>query len=77
MNCNCYQKFEEKLREHTGDPKASLSSGFVEVENELKHVPVITAYYRDKKKNGELKNMRVAHDNIIAKYCPFCGKPVV
>jgi hypothetical protein len=67
----------------TGDEKADLNYGLVYVENEidgtkteqLKMLPVITAQYRDKKKDGTLKDKPTDH-NMMASHCPFCGEKV-
>lgn len=85
MNCDCIEQFQTKLREHTGDTKAGLSSGFVMVNREIdgktqlgmEFVLMMTAFYRDKKKDGSLKEKSTPHYNIIVKFCPFCGKKLM
>jgi hypothetical protein len=70
----------QKLREHTGDPEACYPDSFVTItekigdknKNSIKVVPVMTAYYRDKKQDGTLAKRVIPHEISIG-YCPFCG----
>jgi hypothetical protein len=81
MNCGCYERVKQKLREKTGDENTDLNYGFVELGKEiegkqlLELAPIITASYRDKKKDGTFKK-KMTNLNIIASFCPFCGTKI-
>lgn len=75
MNCKCYEIFQEKLRDHTGDPEAKIELGFALIGNKFVGLPVIPAIFRSKKSNGELK-LKPEKQTVFGNYCPFCGKEV-
>ena len=79
--CDCYTRINTKLKEISGDASAGLNYGWVDHEEiidgkkqlSLKMAPIITAQWRDKKKDGTLKDKPTDH-NMIASFCPFCGE---
>lgn len=77
MKCNCLKEVEGKLKKVTGDPEAKIETSLIinEEKNRLEtRIPIIVSY-RQKKKDGELKQ-KPERSHITAGYCPFCGEKV-
>jgi hypothetical protein len=72
MNCDCFKKVEESLKERMNDPFAQLIRGCVLVGAVMTAVPFVPVEYRDVKKDGTLEDEATRH-GLVASFCPFCG----
>ena len=69
MKCNCVEKINEKLREQTGDPEASISVMFGVDLSSMVYIPY---NYRTKKKDGTF-SQKEKEGKLALNKCPFCG----
>jgi hypothetical protein len=76
MTCDCYENMEKNLVEVSGDKNARIEKGFVLIASRMETVPLVPAFFKEKKKDGSLK-VHPSKQNLLANYCPFCGKKAV
>lgn len=70
MACDCLKRIRELLRQKTNE-SAEVNSAFME-DGTIR--VVITGYYHKKNSKGEYQQ-KWSEANLLAEYCPFCGKP--
>lgn len=70
MACDCIKNFEKLLKEKLNDSaivnSAMMENGTIRV--------VVNGMYHKKNKKGQYQQ-KYTNVNLLAKYCPFCGKP--
>lgn len=81
MKCDCIDQVQREMRIQTGDDKARIGVQFVTTKKivnggtriGIEDFVIIPAFYREKKRDGSLKERESVHYDIRAEYCPFCG----
>jgi hypothetical protein len=81
MKCDCIEQVQKELRVKTGDDKAHIGVGFVTTKKVIDggnrigidDFVIVPAFYRERKRDGSLKERESVHYEIRANYCPFCG----
>ena len=74
MSCNCLHEVEKMLREHLGDPEATVDVGFSLFGNNLDVKPSgLAVTYREKKKDGTFSTKK-KKKGLMPAFCPWCGK---
>lgn len=70
MACNCINNIEERLKAQYGETacvnKGYMSDGTIRA--------IVEGLYHKTKRNGD-HEQKWTEINLLATYCPFCGKP--
>lgn len=83
MACDCIRSLEERTKEKTTTENPTWKiiehsfankALFFDKDAVIKIIVPIEVDYKFTKKNGELSRLNHAKVNMMATYCPFCGK---
>ena len=76
-NWDKIEEVEQKVREQTGDPKAGFNASTFFFGADGRHLSIACMYRGKKgKKGNETFTQSYKEMMVIAKFCPFTGKPL-
>lgn len=69
------EAIEAKAREHTGDPEAGFNADALWLGGNGRHLNIPIQYRTKKGKNSDFSK-KYKEIVVLAKFCPFTGKPL-
>lgn len=77
-NWSAIEKIEDAVREQTEDPEAGFNASTLFLSKEGRSLMIPCLYRGKKNKKGGGKEFTASYKEmmVVAKYCPFTGKPL-